>query len=370
MVNFTEVISASFEWTVTMLLRPFQVKKWIILGFCALLAGALTSGGFNFNIPRFSGDSGQEEAYLPSPGGITAFDGDDFVREEEFEEVRQKIRGAFERARLKSYFPFMFIALGVLGIGLYILLTWVCCRFVFIFLQNVITNGASIKGPWRRNKLQGNSFFLFNLIVMLTGLLSGGLLVWRCIVSLSVLGVFEKGADAGFFAIAGVVIPYALLLILILLAAMFLWFMLIDFAVPVMFKSRVGTREGLAGAFGMLKRHTADILVFMLIKTGLGFGAIIASGIVNLLAVMGLILPLGILAVLAAGGMKALPGGIPDVALIFPAVLIGLPVLAAVNMFLICLQLPFAVFFRALSVNFLGQIEPGYNLFIYESGEK
>jgi hypothetical protein len=66
MVDFSELIKASAEWTITVLFRPFSPKKWIILGFVALLAGYLTGGGghgsFGGNKSKEKGRISQAEA--------------------------------------------------------------------------------------------------------------------------------------------------------------------------------------------------------------------------------------------------------------------------------------------------------------------
>ena len=70
--GFTEIISASVEWTKTVLFRPFSIKKWLLLYFIALLAFQL-QGGFNLKMNRPAPQSGRamQSARLKTNLGVS-----------------------------------------------------------------------------------------------------------------------------------------------------------------------------------------------------------------------------------------------------------------------------------------------------------
>src|SRR5438552_1428249 len=134
----------AFDLTNKILFQPFDLKKWLVIGFAAFLSGHLAGVGFNF----------------PSPFG-------NFQSHRTTPEV---ISPHFEQWK-----PWLVVAVVVLALfvfALVIALTRFKARGNFIFTDCVVRNRAAIVEPWREYRKEGNSYFLFQLAVMFAVLLS------------------------------------------------------------------------------------------------------------------------------------------------------------------------------------------------------
>src|SRR5207244_9578605 len=70
-----------------------------------------------------------------------------------------------------------------------IVLTWLKARGNFIFTDCVARNRAAIVAPWREYRREGNSYFLFLLLVVFGGMMVFGLL---CLFGFWVFGIFGQ----------------------------------------------------------------------------------------------------------------------------------------------------------------------------------
>ena len=68
-MSFIEIITESIEWTKVILLRPFKLKKWLLLYVIALLAFQMQGGcNGNFNVP-----ADQSREAVQTEGGQAEF---------------------------------------------------------------------------------------------------------------------------------------------------------------------------------------------------------------------------------------------------------------------------------------------------------
>jgi len=155
-VSVIDPISPAIERVKNMLFRPFDLAKWITIGFCAWLA-TLGEGGFNggnFNSPSH-GKSG------------------DIHRQ--FEQAK-----AFVMSNLNWIIPLV-VVLFTLGVILGVLMLWLNSRGKFMFLHCVALNVAEVSVPWSRFKPQGNNLFWFQLVLHIIGtVLTLPLLIMCC----------------------------------------------------------------------------------------------------------------------------------------------------------------------------------------------
>jgi MFS family permease len=121
----------AFELTKKILFQPFDLMKWLVIGFAAFLSGHLGGVGINFR-PR------QANHMLPPH---------------------------FDHWRPWLQITIAFFALLVFA--LIIVLMWLKARGNFIFTHCVVRNRAAIREPWREYRKEGNSYFLFFLAIML-----------------------------------------------------------------------------------------------------------------------------------------------------------------------------------------------------------
>jgi hypothetical protein len=152
----------AFELTKKILFQPFNFEKWLIVGFAAFLAGHFAGMGFNFPI-----------------GGFPRHDANQNFVSPDWEEW-------------KPWLVVGIIVLGTLILSLIIVLMWLRARGNFIFTDCIARNRAAIVDPWREYRREGNSYFVFLLLVMFGSLTVFGLL---CLFGFAVFGLF--GQDAG-----------------------------------------------------------------------------------------------------------------------------------------------------------------------------
>ena len=365
--NFPEIIAASWEWTRTILFRPFQIKKWLVLGFIALLAGQFTYGANsrgNINLPKQ--DSGQPaieetteadraapaESVMPDPLGkfFTPIEkATDFNRWSFFKETNKAV--------------IIFII-----VFLFFIFTWLYSRFSFIFLEAIVKNDASVKMPFHENKSAGNSYFLWNVIIALIGSAFVGLLGLAGYLSLSRIGIFSQGIKPGAGRIILAVLPVLLTFIVFVIIAVLLNFVVRNFILPVMYKDKVGILKAWPPVLSILKEHKGSVSLYLLIKVGLFIAAAFLAGLAGMVISIGLILPAGSMAGMAFLGYKIMPDFLHP-AYLGLLVVIGLPLLLAAGFCFNCLFLPLPVFFQTFNLKFLARIEERYDLFNMPTAE-
>ena len=345
MVDFGAIIGESAEWTKQVLFKPFNFKKWMVLTFIALMAGAM-SNGCNFN----SGGGGNGGHHYEQKQAQTA-------------PPIMKQKPAREDVVLISVVAGSIIVFFAV---ILILFTWLGSRFSFVFLEDIVKNDASIKAPFAVNKEQGNSYFKFNIAFMFIFFTALGLLIFLAILACAKMGVFSAlntphPDPKAVVELILVLIPFLLVLMLLIFIVSLISVITIDLVLPIMYKENTKILAAWGKAWTLVKNNAGNFAVYILIKIGLGIGA----GIVYLLAfIIGFIIvviPVALLVFVPWLISRTMPA-----AAILPYwVIIGV-ILTPVCLFLLyclmALNLPFAVFFRAYSLKFLERLDPQYAL--------
>src|SRR5215467_8762881 len=126
----------AFELMKRILFQPFDFKKWVVIGFAAWLANLGAGGGGNFNFPDNQGKEAHKfnEAIgqIPQPVLITC----------------------------------ICVVICVVLV-LIVVFAWLRARGRFILVDCIVRNRAAIAEPWKEFREQGNSFFLFSLLMVL-----------------------------------------------------------------------------------------------------------------------------------------------------------------------------------------------------------
>lgn len=256
-------ISPAIERVKTILFRPFDLGKWFIIGFCAWLAYLGEGGGPNFNF------GGQQRH--GAPGQV-------------FHHARE-----FLVENLFWIIP-LAITIAVIIIIIGFVITWLSSRGRFMFLHCVALNKAEVVVPWHKFRKQGNSLFLFRVVV---GLISFAV-VMVIIAMMAVVGVllFAGRRDPNPFSIL-----FMILLAICFIIPTAIVFALIgkftrDFVVPIMYL-RQGTciaawREFWPLLTGNKGRFTIYILFQIVIAIAVGI--IIMAGVCITCCCLGCIL--------------------------------------------------------------------------------
>ncbi|PYI98062.1 MAG: hypothetical protein DME98_05830 [Verrucomicrobia bacterium] len=134
----------AFELMKKILFQPFDLKKWLVIGFAAWLAN-LGGGGGGFNY-RYN-------------------------RREEMQKVNEAL----------SQIPHSILVTGIcvlicFVLVLIVLFAWLRARGCFMFIDCIAKNRGAIAEPWRDFRKQGNSYFLFSLLIGFAFLIFAALL--------------------------------------------------------------------------------------------------------------------------------------------------------------------------------------------------
>ncbi len=259
-VGYMEPLQYSWRWAKEELFHPFDLGKWLVLGFSAWLAYLFQGGGYNKR-------------------GVVGLDkgvGD-------LKDVTQAAGGAF-RSVLDRFFAHpvagTLILLGVLvAVALLLGLLWISSRAKFVFLDNVVRNRAEIVEPWKRLGELGDSLFLWRLgfgvasvliAAVLTGAFVGGAVLFAAGDRLSFVGIV--------LASVGVVLILATALIL---ACVALWTE--NFVVPMMYRFHLGVLEAWRFFLPWLRTYPVQFILFVLWVFVLGIGVVLTIVIAGLM---------------------------------------------------------------------------------------
>src|SRR6266576_441640 len=163
-IEILSPFNQAIELTRLILFRPFDIAKWLIIGFAAFLSGWLNSGGGSINPWSFRGWNSLNAQ--PSAFQFRSFNIDN---------------SAIWVLVLVAVLIIVFFALLILWL-------WITARGRFIFIDCLVRNRAAIVEPWREFRQEGNRFFVFLIVLMVVslvlvaifgGLIFGLLVLWR-----------------------------------------------------------------------------------------------------------------------------------------------------------------------------------------------
>ena len=236
----------AFELTNKILFQPFDLKKWLVIGFAAFLSGHLAGVGFNF----------------PSPFG-------NFQSHRTTPEV---ISPHFEQ--WKPWLVAVVVVGALLFFALVIALTWLKARGNFIFTDCVVRNQAAIVEPWREYRKEGNSYFLFLLAVMFAVLLSAGLML----ASVIGLGWLKQGAgETGSITSIGLLVFLGLFWVsIVIFVSVATYFM-----VPVMYRRRCRAVEAFRDVTRLIWHHLGSFFLLCLFGIVLFLAVLMIGAIVT-----------------------------------------------------------------------------------------
>lgn len=242
-ISVTLPVSQALDQVKRVLFQPFDLGKWFIIGFCAWLAqlgeSGGGSGGGNFNSGNRHGRG-------------------DFNHE--IAQAKEYVVG-----NLHWIIPVV-VAVILLIVALWLLVTWLNSRGKFMLLHCVALNRAEVVVPWKKFARQANSLFWFRVVL--------GLISTAVILPLIALGVFVGFATfghgdvvaAGVAGLIGVGLLFFTLVTGFLLISKFT----IDFVVPVMFQRGCTCREGWGVVWKLMRANVGNMVLYLLFQIVLG----------------------------------------------------------------------------------------------------
>ena len=249
-ISVTLPLSQALDRTKRMLFEPFDLRKWLVIGFCAWLA-TLGEAGFRGVRKNFGTHQGSPVS--------TAKDW--------FEQVRQYVT-----PNLWWLVP---VALGVavLAIAVWLTVLWLSSRGHFMFLHCVALDRAEVGVPWNEYAREGNSLFVFRLVVAIIAML---LLAPMAAGIIWLIGAMVMQGAPSLTGVLGAV-GLAALAVVVWPA----WWLVArftrDFVVPVQFARRIRCVEACRIVLSLVSSNIANFIIYFLFQIALGAAIGIAT---------------------------------------------------------------------------------------------
>lgn len=251
-------LGKALRHTGKVLFEPFDMGKWFVIGFCAWLAtlgqGGGPSFGYNFNSNSFRQGSREARQFIES---------------------------------LPWMIP-LIIGASILGLILYLLFLWLSSRGKFMFLYCAINNCAFVKYPWAQFRRQGNSLFLFRLVVWILGMICLGLTILLGFGLFAALRTGFPPDGAAILAVLGAMmigLPLAMVIFTVVDVTE-------DFVVPVMVRQGRLCIPAWKVCWQLIRAYFGKFVVYWLFKllVNIVIGAMVFALVLGTCCIGGLIL--------------------------------------------------------------------------------
>lgn len=250
-IAYFDPLMRAWERMKNILMRPFDLAKWLVLGFSVWLAALVDGAG------------GGEWKWI--------WDNDDFPGRVNLHDGGDLFRNAGEAL---IWVPLIFVLIMAVAAILLVLL-WVSSRAKFIFLDNVVHNRAQIVEPWHRLREIGDSLFLWRVgfvvacglvILLLAALFFAPTVAFSNSDVLSGLSYAAMGFGVLILSACGIVAAFVIL-------------MLEAFVIPIMYKYELKATEAWSYFLPWLKDRPLSFLLYGLFVLMMAFGYVIFLGL-------------------------------------------------------------------------------------------
>jgi hypothetical protein len=242
-IEIFKPFGAAFEMMKRILFQPFDFAKWLVIGFAAFLANLSGNAGFSYSSNRGKGDWS-------------------------FRSTSQGVTGTTDWIT-SCAIPLLVLML-VLAIVIAVLILWVGCRGRFIFTDCIVRNRGAIVEPWREFRREGNSFFIFCLLVGLV------VIAIIAVAFVPVLLPFLQGWKEGAALVAsltfGIVLLFGVVLVITLA-----WSLMSQLMVPVMYRQRCRALVAFREVVGLILARPGPIVLYLLFFFGLVLATVAIS---------------------------------------------------------------------------------------------
>jgi hypothetical protein len=328
-ISAVNAISPSLEWTRNLLFRPFRLSVWIRFAVLGFLTGEMSSGGgFNFSLPPMPKTHGSESQHLlPSMG------------------------------HLPPYVLPVIIVLAAALVVLVLVFMYLGSVFRFVLLEAVITGRVRLREGFARWQDRGQRLFVWQLIYAVVLWTAVAVVIGTPLLVAWSAGVFRNPHSHLALLILGGILLFGALLILFAVA-MIIWVLTKDFVAPIMALERVGPVEGWRRLLPLMTTQKGSYAGYIGMKIALALAAGILVGIAGFIAVLLLLVPAGIVALVAYFAAQAMGVGW-SVWTITAAIVAGAVLLALLLFLMAMIAVPMVVFFQCYVLRFFaGRYEP------------
>lgn len=346
-IKLSAIIGKSIEGTTAILFRPFSSKKWLRLLLIAFLAGALGGGGGNGGGGGGSNQPTQQKKEISQTAA---------------QNRQQPAAPATEEAPASKppiAVIVILISLAVILIfGIIILTTWLGSRFRFIWFNAVVNNTTAMREPYSRHKDEAKSLFKFSIILFFGFMIYAAIIgagIWYSLLS---HGAFKPGFIWSVSAGLQIFLLPAILLVVVVIGLAILSYIIDHFIVPIMALEGLRITKAFKKLGPIFRSYRKDIFLFTLVFLLLS----IAGGAIAMALIILLFIALILAALITFGIPFLIIWLLLKAKLVFViyAIAAGIPFAVLGLILLLAVSLPFAVFFRLFSINYLISLDCGY----------
>ncbi len=254
-IAYFDPLNRAWERMKIILLRPFDLAKWLVLGFSVWLAALVDGAG------------GGEWKWIA--------DNNDFPGRTNLHSGGDLFSNAGEAL---IWVPLIFVLIMAVA-AILLFLLWVSSRAKFIFLDNVVHDRAQIVEPWHRLKEIGDSLFLWRIaFVVACGLI---ILLFALLFFAPTIAFSNSDILSGLSYAA---MAFGVLLMIACgIVAGFVVLMLEAFVIPIMYKYELKATEAWSYFLPWLKNRPWPFILYALFVLMLGFCYVIFLGLACIL---------------------------------------------------------------------------------------
>jgi hypothetical protein len=243
-IEVVKPFGEAIELTKKILFQPFDLTKWLVLGFAAFLSQLSGGTHLNFNIGNWN-----------RPGWHSS-----------------ERAAAQHIEQMPHWLIPLLIGLIPVVLILILVLMWIGARGRFIFTDCIVRNRAAIVAPWHEFKKEANSYFLFSLLVML-------IVIVILIIAFfpMILPVILHGTRAwpGFAFSIGLI-----LWLMVVFVIAISWMLVSLLIVPIMYRRRCLALQAFKEVIDLISAQPAAIILYLLflfaLSIGIGFVVCVA----------------------------------------------------------------------------------------------
>jgi hypothetical protein len=235
-ISVIDPLSRAIDWARVVLFQPFDIEKWIVLGFCAWLAMLGEHGGGSYNWSH--GDT-------------------------DFEDVERGMHRAWEWV-LANLIPILLIGSIVL---LVLVAFWLVCRWLssrgkFMFLDGVVHNRAAVVEPWGRFRAPANSLFVLRIVLDLVGTV----IILGLLAGMLVSALVFVGSETTVPLLVMALVFGVLCMVFAAMVFAVVELVIVDFLVPVMYLRGCGVGPAWRELGPLIGARPGVFVLYVLVK--------------------------------------------------------------------------------------------------------
>jgi hypothetical protein len=255
-VSVIDPITPAINRAKIMLFKPFELRKWFVIGFCAWLAYLGSGGGGGGGGPYFNAPHKPHEQKAQIAEGINSTK----------EYILDNLYWVIPAVAI--------VAVVIIGIGL--LTAWLNSRGKFMFLHCVAADKSEVKVPWHKFRKHGNSLFLFRVVL---GIISFATVAVPVLGIILLIITMVTGTVPNAASISGIVI-FGLIIFVLSIVLFLVKKFTFDFVVPIMFLQTASCIAGWREFLTILSVNKARFALYLLFQIiiAIAIGAIISIG--------------------------------------------------------------------------------------------